>query len=99
MKILHLDATLVTDLSPLSELDRLVELNLGLTAVEDVAPPSSLENQRFFDLSATNVHNVSPLSTLKKLREIRLQGSGGCRRQQFEGVDKKRFKNKALDQF
>ncbi|KAL0217441.1 hypothetical protein RCL1_008022 [Eukaryota sp. TZLM3-RCL] len=72
---LALNSTNVSNVSPLSSLTNLRELDLNSTNVSTVSPLSSLTNLRELYLSSTNVSDVSPLSSLTKLTTLGLSST------------------------
>jgi len=60
-RIAHRD---VTDLTPFSRLENLIELDLKGNPVSDISPLASCENLKVLDLTGTNVTDISPLVEL-----------------------------------
>lgn len=63
----------ISDLSPLSGLIKLTELNLFRNTIADLSPLSNLTELRVLDLSANSyISDISPLSGLTKMRTLHL---------------------------
>ena len=70
LRIIHLDDTLVDDLSPIAGCKNLERLLLDGTNVRDVSPLTGLTNLRRLSLSRTPVRNLSPLARLANLGDL-----------------------------
>ena len=63
----------ISDLSPLSSLTKLTELNLFRNTIADLSPLSNLTELRVLDLSANSyISDISPLSGLTMMRTLHL---------------------------
>lgn len=65
----------LSDISPLSVLTRLTELNLSETDVSDISPLAGMTHLLDLFLSGTLVNDISPLAGLTSLRELDLVGT------------------------
>ena len=65
----------ITDISPLSNLTQLSELNLGRNNITDISPLSNLTNLSELDLWDSNITDISPLSNLTNLRWLELSNN------------------------
>ena len=72
LEVLDLRFNKISDLSPLSGLEKLRELKLLGNAISDVAPLSELAGLRILDLYSNDIEDISPLSTLTGLRVLNL---------------------------
>lgn len=59
-----------SDVSPLSQLSLLEEINLARTAVEDLTPLRNLNRLRFLDISGTLINDLTPLQYSGNLKEL-----------------------------
>ena len=73
---LDLSGTGVTDVGPLSGLERLEQLGLSGTGVTDIGPLSGLERLAKLHLSGTGVTDIGSLSGLERLKWLYLSGTG-----------------------
>lgn len=75
LRLLHIDSTLVENVSPLSRLKSLVELDLSKTQVADISPISGLSSLEELRLAETAIVDLSPLSNLTRLWRLDLSGT------------------------
>jgi hypothetical protein len=66
----------IIDISPISSMTDLRELNLGGSKVTDVTPISGLTNLRVLNLYDTPVRDLSPLSRLVLLESLEIRATG-----------------------
>jgi len=74
LAVLYMENTKVTDLTPLSTLSKLMDLNLRGNPVTNLAPLATLTNLRILYLSGTGVTDFGPLRNLTKLHHLELIG-------------------------
>lgn len=74
LRVLTLQYTGVTDLSPLSNLAGLTELEIGSATSEltDIGPLSSLVNLTKLSISGSRIRSLEPLASMVQLRSLRL---------------------------
>lgn len=72
VKVVGLNGTQVSDVSPLAELKHVERLWLNNTRVSDLSRLAELKNLKHLDLSKTAVTDLSPLKALKKLESLRI---------------------------
>lgn len=60
----------LNDLSPLSELGNLIDLELSECSIEDITPLEHLTNLEYLYLDNNDISDISPLSTLTSLRGL-----------------------------
>mmetsp|Transcript_10949 Transcript_10949/g.19790 ORF Transcript_10949/g.19790 Transcript_10949/m.19790 type:complete len:263 (-) Transcript_10949:247-1035(-) len=70
--LIDLSLTQLSDISVLSGLQNLTELNLAETKVSNISLLSTLSNLRILCLQGTQITNISGLSTLTKLQKLYL---------------------------
>lgn len=73
--VLSLSVTYTRDLTALTTLTGLRDLQLSMSAIRDISPLSSLTNLRNLDLHNTWVTDLSPLKGLSKLMSIDLSNT------------------------
>lgn len=76
-QIVNLDVLIVqdagiTDLSPLSRLDKLIFLNCSHNKIKDISPLNDLINLQELDLCWNNITSLDPLKNLKNLRTLNI---------------------------
>ncbi len=69
------DNALINDISPLSEIAGLQNLNLSGTGIKDISPLSDLYNLHTLNINRTRISDLSPLSGLSGLTEIEFSNS------------------------
>ena len=76
LKVLDLTLQSVTNLTPLSNLNNLEELEVDQNwELSDVTPLSNLTNLKYLNISSDNITNISSLSSLKNLISLKIEGS------------------------
>lgn len=65
----------ISDLSPISKLSALQEVNLSGTPVSDLMPLRNLNNLQTLNISNTNVASLEPLHYCTHIRQLVLKGS------------------------
>ncbi len=75
VRLVNLDNTRVSDLSPLAEFKFLYSLRLENSPVRDLSPVAELKNLRLLYLKNTQVSDLSPLTELKNLQWISLENT------------------------
>ena len=65
----------ISDVSPLSKLTRLYEINLSDNAISDVSPLVRLTQLRILELANNKISDVRPLADLINLEELHLYGN------------------------
>ena len=66
----------ISDLSPLTKLSALREVNLKGTPVSDLMPLRNLNNLQVLDISNTSVSSLEPLHYCTHIRKLFIKGSG-----------------------
>lgn len=66
----------ISDLSPLSKLSDLLEVNLARTPVSDLMPLRNLNHLGILNISNTAVNSLEPLHYCTHIRQLFLKGSG-----------------------
>ncbi len=71
----NVNSNTVSDLSPLSGLTQLTNLNLRGNNISDISALAELTNLTYLDLSNNNISDISALSELKNLWSLELHGN------------------------
>ena len=72
---LFLDENSISDISPLSGLRSLLDLNLGYNSITDISALSGLTNMLFLQLDANSITDLSALSGPRRLRGLSVSGN------------------------
>ncbi|WP_271000973.1 InlB B-repeat-containing protein [Listeria seeligeri] len=64
----------ITDLSPLSDLNNLVNLDIAFNNVTDLSPIANLNNLYSFSAVGNSINDISPLANITTLRYLTLTG-------------------------
>ena len=62
--------TMISDISPLSSLTKLIRLDMPLSEVDNISPLASLTNLYYLNLSENHITDLSPLENLKQLQTL-----------------------------
>lgn len=73
MKYLNLFENKIKDITPLSNLKKLEDLDLGYNEINDISQISSLINLKNLSLYENKIKDVTPLSNLNKLEDLDLK--------------------------
>jgi|GEM_PF-3133703 len=74
-QVVNLSESKIADISPLSYLERLEDLDLRSNNITDVSPLSGLTNLRYLFLNYNVISDISPLSSLENLEGLSLRGN------------------------
>ena len=72
LRTLGLSGNLISELSPIAEIEGLEALSLAQNRIEEISQLSGLTQLRALDLSGNRISNANPLITLRNLLELRI---------------------------